>query len=115
MVQKAQPPKHPRWMLTENLIMSYAGIRFPLYFGVGKTGVRKVERHIQLALSHGRIGGIDHHYLLSGLLENACGGILVGLFFDVTEAFVPASSCLSGILRERTDAGLLLLPEIHFP
>ena len=34
-VQKLHPPKHPRCVHTENLIMSYAGIRFPLYRGCG--------------------------------------------------------------------------------
>ena len=33
MVQKAHPPKHPRCRLTENFIMSNAGMRFPLYLG----------------------------------------------------------------------------------
>ena len=36
MVQKAHPPKHPRCRLTENFIMSYAGMRLPLYFGWGR-------------------------------------------------------------------------------
>ena len=35
MVQKAHPPKHPLCMFTENFIMSYAGMRFPLYLGCG--------------------------------------------------------------------------------
>ena len=36
MVQKAQPPKQPRCRLTENFIISYAGMRLPLYLGCGK-------------------------------------------------------------------------------
>ncbi len=35
MVQKLQPPKHPRCVFTENLIISYAGMRLPLYRGCG--------------------------------------------------------------------------------
>ena len=35
-VQNAQPPNHPRWMFTENLIISKAGIVFPLYLGWGR-------------------------------------------------------------------------------
>ena len=35
-VQKLQPPKHPRCIFTENLIISYAGIGpLFLYFGCG--------------------------------------------------------------------------------
>ena len=35
MVQKLQPPKQPLWVFTENFIMSYAGMRLPLYRGCG--------------------------------------------------------------------------------
>src|SRR5580693_467200 len=34
--QKVQPPKHPRWIATENRIMWYAGILAPPYAGWGR-------------------------------------------------------------------------------
>src|SRR6185295_3054760 len=35
MLQKVQPPKHPRWMAMENLIILYAGISALPYTGCG--------------------------------------------------------------------------------
>ena len=49
MVQKAHPPKHPRCRLTENFIMSYAGIRFPLYLdGAGACMASRKNGRVQL-------------------------------------------------------------------
>ena len=54
-------------------------------FRMRKTGVRKVERHVQLSLRHGRIRRIGYHRLLSYLLKDASCRIAVGFFLDVSE------------------------------
>ena len=54
-------------------------------FRMRKTGVRQVERHVQLSLRHGRIRRIGYHRLLSYLLKDAGCCIAVGFFLDMPE------------------------------
>ena len=54
-------------------------------FRMRKTGVRQVERHVQLSLRHGRIRRIGNHCLLSYLLKDAGSRIAVGFFLNMSE------------------------------
>ena len=54
-------------------------------FRMRKTGVRQVERHVQLSLRHGRIRRVGNHRLLSYLLKDAGSRIAVGFFLNMSE------------------------------
>ena len=54
---------------------------------MGKAGVGKVEGVVQLVLCEGLVGRIDHSIVSVHLLNDALGGIFVGLFLYVTEVF----------------------------
>ena len=81
-VQKLQPPKHPRCVHTENLIMSYAGIRFPLYRGCGSfVNGRSQNESISSVVATGN-GGLICTYpfptgsmIVSGCIMFACCSI----------------------------------------
>ena len=60
---------------------------FPFVFGMGQPGVWQVERHIQFALCHGRVGRIDHYGLVSHILQDAGSFVFIAFLFDEAEVF----------------------------
>ena len=54
-------------------------------FGMRQTGIGQVERHIQLALRHRRVGRIHHHGAVASVLQDACSLVLVRFFLDEAE------------------------------
>ena len=60
---------------------------FSSVFGVGHTGIRKVERGIYFRFGHGRIRRIDHNCPLSHALPKSLGVVFIGFFLDVLEIF----------------------------
>ena len=56
-----------------------------LVFRMGKSGVGKVERSIQLFSSHRRVGGIDHRIYTINFLKQPLGVPLVGFLLNMPE------------------------------
>ena len=88
-----------------HVIRRYA---FPLILGMRQSGVRQVERVVQLRFGQGRVGGIDYYRLPAYLLQDARSGVFVALLLDVAEVggfFLLIFQAL--FVREEEDVALL--------
>ena len=59
----------------------------PFIFRVRQTGIRQVERHIQFALCHRRVGRIHYDGAITCMLQDACRFVFVGFLFNELEVF----------------------------
>ncbi len=82
MVQKEQPPKQPRWILTECLIISQAGMSPDPIARVRRPLVRQIERMIQLLGRKRRVGRRDDRIAVADTFDERFVG-----FHQVAQGF----------------------------